>query len=193
MCKANQRIAVILAGLFMSEAAVTNQYTGYLTVNDEDYGYWEGQPMVVVAGERKPLEELVGLSAEPLVFELAHDLVQGLVRQFVTRPTDPAAEMSMAVSETADAAGVAAAPQNSVGENSWVRIGNFQTLGVGQYEGSDPTYGIYCDRNPSVWVWLAGDRIEELSPEDAANRVLKDDNGMARLKLACEGGMELSR
>ena len=177
----------------MSLVAAAIEYYGYLTVNDEDYGYWQGQPMVFVKGKRTPLEELASPIAEPLVFELSHDLVQGLVRQFVRRPVDSSAELSATVSEAAGAAGVASASQPPVGEGSWVRFGDFQTLGIGQYEDSDPTYGVYCDRNPSTWVWLAGGSIDGLSPDDAAIRVLKDENGMARLKLGCEHAMEVSR
>ncbi len=193
MRKVAQCFAVVSTAL-LAETAAAAQFTTYMTVNDEDYGYSEGPLIVRMDEKRTQLEELAGLVTESLVFELGHDLVQGLVRQYVPRLADSTAAMSMAVSEAADAAGAAASAQQiPVGENSWVRIGKFQTLGVGQYEGPDPTYGVYCDRSPSVWVWLAAASIEGLSPDDAANRVLKDENGMAWLKLACEGGLEVSK
>lgn len=193
MRKAARCMTFIATVLLISRAAVAAEYYGYLTVNDEDYGYWEGQPMLIVGGERLALEAVNGPIAEPLAFELSHDVVQGLVRQFVLRPSSSRMEASSTVSDAAGAAGSQASSAEPVAEGSWVPFGKFQTFGFGQYEGSDPTYGVYCDRNPSVWVWLAADSIEGLSPDDAADRVLGDENGMARLMLGCEAAMEVSR
>ena len=197
MRKAARYIGLGSAALLMSLAVAAVEYYGYLTVNDEDYGYWEGQPMVFVEGKRTPLEDLANPITEPLEFELSLDLVQGLVRQYASRPAEQAvnsaAAMSATAAEAVDKAGAASPSQAPTGEGSWVRFGSFQTLGFGQYEDADATYAVYCDRNPSTWVWIAGRSIEGLSPDDAANRVLKDDNGMARLRLGCEGAMEVSR
>ena len=193
MRKTANCLVFVSAAVLASHAAAAVEYYGYLTVNDEDYGYWQGQPMAYEGGKRTPLDELASPISEALVFELSHDLAQGLVRQFVSRPAEAAVEASAMVSEIADAAGVDSPSQPPEGQGSWVRFGKFQTLGFGQYEDSDATYGVYCERNPSTWVWLAGESLEGLSPDDAANRVLADENGMARLKLGCEGAMEVSR
>ena len=161
--------------------------------NDEDYGYGEGKLKAFLDGEQTPLEELDSPILQPVAFEVSHDLVQGLVRQFVPRPADSTVQQGATMSEASDAASAAAPSQPPVGEGSWVRFGNFYSFGFGQYEGSDVTYVVYCDSNPLVSVWLVGGSIEGLSPNAAANRVLKDDKGMAQLELRCEGGMEISK
>ena len=189
-----QCITLVSAALLFSQGATAVDYTGYLTVNDEDYGYWEGQAMVLEDGQRTPLENLAGPITAPIAFETSHDLAQGLVRQFVQAAVQSTSEPGATMAEAADLAGSAAAISSEPpsGEGSWVRFGDFQTLGFGQYEGSDTSYGVYCDRNPSVWVWFAGDSVEGLSPDEAANLVLQDENGMARLRLGCDEAMEVT-
>jgi hypothetical protein len=176
----------------MSQGAAAAEYSAVIMVNDEDYGYWEGKLKAFLDGEQTALDELASPIVDPVTFEVSHDLVRGLVRQFVPRPADSNVDQRATMSEASDAASAAAPSQPPVGEGSWVRFGNFYSFGFGQYEGSDVSYVVYCDSNPRVSVWLVGGSIEGLSPNDAADRVLKDDHGKAQIELGCEGGMEIS-
>ena len=184
---------VVPIALLIGQSAKGAEYTGYLTVNDEDYGYWQGRLTVVVAGARQPLDTVLGSTVESIEFELSHDLGQGLVRQFVPRSRTTRGVAAAGVAEASDMAGGATPAETVVGNSGWARFGSFQTFGFGQYEGSDVAASVYCDRNPSVWVWAAGGSIEAASPDAAANRVTKGENGMARLRLSCERAMEVSK
>ncbi len=183
----------LLASLLGAASAGALEYAGYLSVNDDDYGYWEGRPMVFVDGDRLPLDEQHGATSE-YVFALSHDLAQGLVRQFIPRAeSERQGNMLGAVAE--EATGVARGRKESEpprGDGTWVPLSEFYAFGFGQYEGSDPTLHVYCDDGPEVWAWLSGPHPPSASPDDAADRVIRDELDMARLKLRCDRPIEPS-
>jgi len=171
------------------------EYAGYLSVNDEDYGYWESRPMVLLGGEPSPLDEYSGSTTE-LALELGHDLAQGLVRQYSPQSVSLSSAAATATETVQDAAGAASGytpsrPPRGGGE--WVFLHEFLAFGFGQYEGSEATHHVYCDRAPAVWAWLAGDSTDGASPDEIANRLIENEHGMARLKIVCDKTMAVTR
>lgn len=193
MCKLIAGVHVLLTLSLAASTAAADDYAGYLSVNDEDYGYWQGRPMVWVGEHRLPLDEHAGSSHE-IAFELEHDLAQGLVRQYTRQKSAvDSGVLQATVSETAHGTAGGRDPSEPPrGEGTWVFLYEFDSFGFGQYEGSDATHHLYCDRAPSVWAWLAGGATEGASPDDVADRVIKDERGKARLKFDCDREMAVT-
>ena len=176
--------SVLLMTASLSGAA---EYNGYLTVNDEDYGYWEARVTIFPGSGAVALDEHTDPIVGTLVFELGHDLAQGLVRQYISRPSADAALSTGA--STAGSAGVASGKREVApprGEGVWVFLADFDSFGFGQYEGSETTAGVYCTHGPKVWAWLAGPRTEGASADDVADLLIQNESGLARLKLGCD-------
>jgi len=169
--------------LLTGSLSAASDYNGYLSVNDEDYGYWEARVIIFPGGERVVLDEYTQSITGTLVFELGHDLARGLVRQFTPRE-EAEATGSISVSDEAVASGKReVAPPR--GKGQWVFLSDFGAFGFGQYEGQLTTAHVYCTDRPKVWAWLAGPRVEGSSPDDVADLLIQTENGMARLKLGC--------
>lgn len=177
-------LASVVACAAVALPARAIDYAGYLSVNDEDYGYWEGAVVTFDGDDRVRLDERSGARRE-YVFAIGHDLARGLVRQYI--PRRPQEIRGDTVEERAAVASGRSPeePEPPSGRGTWVRLGDFVTFGFGQYEGSDANLHVYCDDEPEVWAWLSGPHIEGEDPDDAANRLIADELEMARLKLRC--------
>jgi hypothetical protein len=167
---------------------------GFLTVNDEDYGYWEGRPMVLLHGDEVPIDEVTGRHSE-LTFELEHDLAQGLVRQY-TRQRQGEGAATPAGGSVSEAAGVASGTtptEPPAGAGEWVHLYRFASFGFGLYQDGDATHSAYCAHGPEVWAWLSTGASDRSSPDEVADLLIRDGNGMARLKFSCERPIELTQ
>ena len=176
--------------LMAGVASAADEYNGYLSINDEDYGYWEGRPTIHFAGSTVPIDELTGVHTL-VTFDIGHDLARGLVRSTTDqrqREAQPQQDGAVSIATEADVAvsGASGEPEPPRGEGEWRFLYRYTTIGIGLYQGSDATHHLYCDSGASVFAWLGAGVTDQTSPDDAANRLIIDENGMARLRFACE-------
>jgi hypothetical protein len=137
------------------------------------------------------LDEYAGKTKD-IAFELEHDLARGLVRQFTAPAKAGSAPMGSSVSEMSGAASGVTETEPPRGGGQWVFLHEFDSFGFGQYQGSDATHHVYCSGKAKVWAWLAGAGGEQSTPDDVANLVIIDEQGMARLKLSCDSAMAVT-